>query len=108
MREPLFASFFADWPGPWEFASAEMTAARLHDAGFIDIDTNVEAAPTTLATEADYRKFVTTVIYHLHLERLPSPELKQHFIDRLTELAAGEDPPFTLDYWRLNLSARKP
>jgi trans-aconitate 2-methyltransferase len=108
MRDARLAPFFADWPGPWEFASAEITAARLRDAGFTDIDTNIEAAPTTLATEADYREFVTTVIYHPHLERLPSPELKQHFTDRVTRLAAGEDPPFTLDYWRLNMSARKP
>ena len=59
-------------------------------------------------TEADYREFVTTVIYHPHLERLPSAELRNEFIDRVTELAANETPPFTLDYWRLNISAAKP
>jgi trans-aconitate 2-methyltransferase len=96
------------WSGPWEFASVDTTAARLRDAGFTDVDTNIEAAPTTFATEADYREFVTTVIYHPHLERLRSPELKQHFTDRVAGLAAGEGPPFTLDYWRLNMSARKP
>ena len=52
----------------------------------MDVDTNLEEAPTTLATEADYREFVTTVIYHPHLERLPDPQLKQAFIDRVTEL----------------------
>ena len=108
MGDRPFADFFTDWPSPWEFASAETTAERLRDAGFIEIDTSLEAAPTTLASEADYREFVTTVIYHPHLERLPSPELQQHFIDRVTRLAAAEDPPFTLDYWRLNMSARKP
>jgi len=30
------------------------------------------------------------------------------FIDRVTTLAAQDDPPFTLDYWRLNMQARKP
>ncbi len=68
----------------------------------------MEAAPTTLATEADYREFVTTVIYHPHLDRLPDAALKQAFIDRVTELAAKDDPPFTLDYWRLNIDARRP
>ena len=106
-REP-FAPFFVNWPGPWEFATAETTAGRLHDAGFIDVDTSLEPAPTTLATESDYREFVTTVIYHTHLARLPDPDLKQLFIDRVTALAAVEDPPFTLDYWRLNMRARKP
>ena len=108
MHAPPFAPFFTDWPGPWEFASAEATAERLRAAGFVDIDTNLEEAPTTLASEEDYREFVTTVIYHPHLERLPSAELKQAFLDRVTGLSADDDPPFTLDYWRLNMTARKP
>ena len=108
MHAPPFRSFFTQWPGPWEFADAKTTADRLHAAGFVDIDTNLEEAPTILASEEDYREFVTTVIYHPHLERLPSPELKQTFLDRVTELSANDDPPFTLDYWRLNMAARKP
>jgi trans-aconitate methyltransferase len=107
MHSTPFDRFFVDWPGPWEFADAEVTADRLRKAGFIDIDTSLEEAPTTLATEADYREFVTTVIYHVHLERLPDPTLKQAFIDRVTELSAREPVPFTLDYWRLNMQARK-
>ena len=108
MHSPAFAQYFADWPGPWEFAGAEITADRLNTAGFIDIDTSLEEAPTTLATEADYREFVTTVIYHPHLERLPDAALRHAFIDRVTALAAEEPVPFTLDYWRLNMSARRP
>ena len=108
MHSSAFERFFGDWPGPWEFANAEVTADRLKKAGFVDIDTSLEEAPTTLATEADYREFVTTVIYHPHLERLPEASLKQAFIDRVTELAAKEPVPFTLDYWRLNMQAKKP
>jgi trans-aconitate methyltransferase len=107
MHAEPFARFYADWPGPWEFASAEVTARRLAAAGFVDVDANLEEAPTTLATEADYREFVTTVIYRPHLERLPDPQLKAAFVDHVTELSAADDPPFTLDYWRLNMSARK-
>ena len=108
MHAPLFRSYFADWPGPWEFADARTTADRLRSAGFVDIDTSLEEAPTTLASEADYREFVTTVIYHPHLDRLPSVDLKRGFLDRVTALAASGHPPFTLDYWRLNMQARKP
>ena len=108
MHRPSFAAYFTDWPGPWEFANAEVTAERLRASGFVDIATNLEEAPTTMATEADYREFVTTVIYHPHLDRLPSATLKQDFLDRVTALSAVEDPPFTLDYWRLNMAARKP
>jgi trans-aconitate 2-methyltransferase len=108
MGDEPFRALFADWPRPWEFASAQTTAGRLRDAGFTAIDTSLEPAPTTFATEADYREFVTTVIYHPHLERLPSAELKRNFIDRVSGRAADDDPPFTLDYWRLNMSAQKP
>jgi len=108
MHSSAFERFFGDWPGPWEFANADVTADRLKKAGFAGIDTNIEEAPTTLATEADYREFVTTVIYHPHLERLPEASLKQAFIDRVTELAATEPVPFTLDYWRLNMQAKRP
>ncbi len=108
MHAAPFAQYFGDWPGPWEFADADTTAERLQRVGFAAIETSLEEAPTTLATQADYREFVTTVIYHAHLEQLPDPGLKQAFIDRVTELSAREDPPFTLDYWRLNISAKKP
>ena len=60
------------------------------------------------ASEEDYREFVTTVIYHPHLALLPEPPLKQAFIDQVTVLASREAVPFTLDYWRLNIRARKP
>jgi hypothetical protein len=80
----------------------------LKKAGFVDVETSLEEAPTTLGNEADYREFVTTVIYHAHLERLPDPALKQEFLDRVTALAAKEPVPYTLDYWRLNMQARKP
>ena len=76
-------------------------------SGFTDVQTDLEPAPTTLASEADYREFVTTVIYHPHLSRLPE-SLKNRFIDEVTELSAAQSAPFTLDYWRLNMRAVRP
>jgi trans-aconitate methyltransferase len=108
MEGPAFAPAFAGWEGPWEFASAETTSERLSAAGFTEIETSLEAAPTTLATDADYREFVSTVIYHAHLARLPDTAGQQAFIDEVTALSARENPPFTLDYWRLNIKARRP
>jgi trans-aconitate 2-methyltransferase len=106
MAQPPFAPHFAGWPGVWEFASAEATAARLTAAGFTDVVTALVEAPTTLATEADYRAFVTTVIYHPHLAQLPD-DLRGPFIDAVTARAAAASPAFTLDYWRLNMTATR-
>ena len=81
------ARTFGDWPGPWEFANAEVTAERLRrPASSTSRRTSKRRRPRS-PTEADYREFVTTVIYHPHLERLPDAGAESGFIDRVTELA---------------------
>lgn len=107
MTTPRFEPFFRDWPSVWQYASADDTRARLEQAGFTDVQTSLEPAPTTFASEADYREFVTTVIFHPHLARLPQ-DLRAVFIDEVTARAAAEPEPFLLDYWRLNMQAKRP
>jgi trans-aconitate 2-methyltransferase len=107
MTSPELAPYFGDWPGPWEFADDITTANRLQDAGFTDITSWLYEAPTPMADAGAYRSFLTNVIFGEHLARLPQ-ELHTGFIDALTEGAAAEDPPFLLDYWRLNIRATRP
>jgi ubiquinone/menaquinone biosynthesis C-methylase UbiE len=107
MNEDPYRPFFEGWSGPWEFADAETTIARLDAAGFADADANVIEAPTVLPDEATYRDFLGNVVFGTHLARLPNDELKASFVERLTELGATDDPPYSLDYWRLNLRGRK-
>lgn len=105
---PPLAQFFAGWQSPWEYASAETTAERLRRAGFAEINTGLEPAPVLLAGAGQYREYLANVIFHRHLERIADLGLRQRFLDELTRQAGEDDPPFVLDYWRLNLSARKP
>lgn len=107
MASAPFAPYFAAWQDAWTFQTAEASDARLRAAGFVDVSATLEPAPTTLATADDYKAFVTTVIYRPHLARLPDA-LQGPFIDAITERAAQTSPAFTLDYWRLNLVARRP
>jgi trans-aconitate 2-methyltransferase len=107
MRQPRFAPYYADWTGLWEYASPETAAARLTAAGFEDVHTSLEPATTGFSSAGDYREFVSNVIFHPHLAMLPTAELKQEFLDEVTEHAGRDDPPFTLDYWRLNMEARR-
>jgi hypothetical protein len=107
MRAEPFASYFGHWTGVWEYSTPEQAADRMRRAGFIDIQTSLEPAPTTLVDEASYREFVTTVIYNAHLACLPEGPLRAQFIDQVTERAARQETPFTLDYWRLNLEGRR-
>ena len=108
MATAPYAPFFAGWSGPWEFADAATTAERLRTAGFIDVETSLEPAPTVLPGTDDYRTFLRTVILRLHLERLPDETLRAAFLDTLTAQATHDDPPFSLDYWRLNLRGARP
>ena len=106
--EPPYREVFTGWEGPWLFADDTETAKRLADAGFDQIDTSLEAAPTTMADAPTYRDFLETVILRSHLERIPSESERDALLDRLSELAAADPAPFHLDYWRLNLSGRRP
>jgi hypothetical protein len=47
------------------------------------------------------------MILHPHLQRLPD-DLREQFLDHLVLQSAQDRPPWVLDYWRLNLSGRKP
>jgi trans-aconitate 2-methyltransferase len=107
-RDAQFALHFTKWSEPWEFADAETTARRLAEAGFEEIQTSVEPSPVVFPDAETFRTFVTNVICRPHLARLHDAATKNAFIDQLTQLAANDDPPFELDYWRLNLSARRP
>jgi len=94
-----FASYFRGWRGPWNYANAEQTAARLSDAGFEYVKTWLAPKPTPLA---DPRGFVETVCLVRHLDRLP-PEVRRSFVDSV--LGTYGDRPVVLQYMRLNMTA---
>lgn len=103
-----YAKHLGDYDDPWCFSDAESAALRLRQAGFIEVETSTEAAPTFFESASGFSEFVSTVILHRHLERIPDPALRHEFVQVLTEQAAQDDPPFSLDYWRLNLHAKVP
>jgi trans-aconitate methyltransferase len=107
-RRPEYTSFLGSYNDPWCFSDPETAAQQLREAGFVQVETSLEAAPTLLDDAAHYAEFVSTAILHPHLGRLPDAGLRQQFLQEVTQQAAEDDPPFSLDYWRLNLSARVP
>jgi len=103
-----YSHFLAGFREPWVFNDAETAAKILRGVGFVDLETGIEPALTILEDEQKYSEFVRTAILRPHLERLPDPTLRTQFVAKLVHQAAADDPPFSLDYWRLNLSAKKP
>jgi trans-aconitate 2-methyltransferase len=105
-RDPEFAPYFAGWRDPWTFAGVDDTRARLIRAGFFDIEVWLEPTPTPLRDPVGYAAFVTTVCLRHQLHRLPDDK-RAAYVARLTDMAADDEPRFSLDYWRLNIDARK-
>jgi trans-aconitate 2-methyltransferase len=108
LRSEPFAAHIGDWPGPWHFADGSTTAARLTDAGFVHVSAETFAAPVVMKDAASYREFLATVIFGTHLNRLPEEALRARFLDAMVEAGATDEPPFLLDYWRLNLVGQRP
>ena len=103
---PEFAPFFTDFREPWLYQYAEGAAETLRRAGFVDVETSIEPAPTLLDDAEQYNQFVRNIILRRHLENIPSEDGRVAFMANLTRQAAEDDPPFALDYWRLNLRGR--
>ncbi|MFB3815562.1 MAG: methyltransferase domain-containing protein [Terriglobales bacterium] len=107
LKSPQYARFFEDWSDPWEFASPEVTADRLRQAGFVEIETWTEPAGFVLPDAETFKQYLATVTLHRHIERIPQPRLRQEFLDDMAR-QASQDPEFTMDYWRLNINAKRP
>jgi trans-aconitate 2-methyltransferase len=108
MESPAYASYFAGYESPWEYSDAATAALRLKNAGFEQIETSLEEAPTRFPTAAEFHQFVENVILRHHLQKIPDAAVRERFMTELTREFATEDPPFLIDYVRLNLKARRP
>jgi trans-aconitate 2-methyltransferase len=105
--ERAYQPYFAGWSRPTEFPDEATTRQRMEGAGFGDIELQLFEEPTTFPDAQTFREFITAVNFRLHLQRIGDAALRKSFIDRIVEAAARDDPPYTLDYWRLNLAGIK-
>ena len=108
MASDAYRAYFEGWPGPWEFAYPDVMAERLNAAGFVDVETSMFEGPFELSTFDETRDFFENVILGTHLARIPDPGLRAAFVQRMADQSAADDPPYRMDYWRLNLRARRP
>ena len=91
-------------PQPYErnFATAEETASRLDAAGFTDIRTWLEPAPTHFDSRDDFASYLRTVCLRCHLDLLDEDE-QDAYVDRVVDAM----PDHRIDYVRLNATARR-
>lgn len=96
--DPPFREHFADWRGPWNFATPQDTERRLRDAGFTSAKCWLADRPVT---PDEPREYLRNINLGAHLERLPA-ELHDPYLDAVLA-RLGERP--TIDYVRLNIDA---
>jgi trans-aconitate methyltransferase len=106
MHSDEYRGHFDDWKDFNHFENVADTEWRLRHAGFGDLDVSLVSSPVTFDTPAAFKEFVAAVCLRHHLDRLP-PEARDAFVTQITDQAREDDPPLTLDYWRLNIAARK-
>jgi trans-aconitate methyltransferase len=105
-ESPEYSAWFASWSAPWRFEGVAATEARLARAGFTAIEVSLVPAPIAFDSGGAYAEFVECVCLRPQLDRLP-PAARGAFVAELTRQAAADDPAYTLDYWRLNMSGRR-
>jgi trans-aconitate 2-methyltransferase len=103
-----FSRWLGTFPEPWFFSDDQSAAVRLRAAGFEEVETGLEEAPFIASDHKEFGEHLRTFVLHRHLEFLPNEEYRVKFLKHLGEAAAHGDSPWTLDYWRLNIRARKP
>jgi trans-aconitate 2-methyltransferase len=91
-----------DWSGPWTFATAEGTRARLERAGFRQAEVWLQPEPTPLEAGEPLETYLETVCLGAHLERLPAGERRAFVRDVAARLPRPE-----IDYVRLNIVAER-
>jgi trans-aconitate 2-methyltransferase len=106
MANPRYAPYYIGWTDPVRFEGIDATGNRLEAAGFIGMDVTLVPAPTTFDAPEKFAEFIASVCLRHELARL-TPDLRDPFIDELTIKASADEVPLTLDYWRLNIAARK-
>jgi trans-aconitate 2-methyltransferase len=96
-----FAPYVRGVASTWNFASPGDTELRLQTAGFEEEQCWLEER---IEKPRDPREFLTTVCLGPHLDRLPE-HLHEQYLDTVLEYIPR---PLTLDYMRLNISAKRP
>ena len=84
------------------FQTAKATRDRLERSGFDQIDAWLSDAPTPFATPQEFAAFLETVCLRTFLDELPA-DAREPFV----QAVAARMPELTLDYVRLNITARR-
>ena len=103
---PRHAARFSGWTDPWAFLSVADVERYLRAAGFVSVRAWLEPEPTRFPDRESFRVFAEKVVLGAWMARFEgADEERAAFLDQLCDDEAAADPPFMLDYVRLNIEA---
>jgi trans-aconitate 2-methyltransferase len=98
----VLATLGDGWLGTVHFETPEATRSRLEAAGFVEVETWLNAEPTPLPPGEPLETYLATVVLGAHLERLPADDRPGFVHEVAGRLARPE-----IDYVRLNILATR-
>ena len=101
-----FEKYIKDFAEGGHYETEAATRQRMEDAGFVEVETARHPEPVHFPDPASMKAFVSKVNLHRYLAALPD-ELSEQFAAKVVEMAAKDDPPYTLDYMRLTIRGKK-
>ncbi|MGE5113718.1 MAG: class I SAM-dependent methyltransferase [Acidobacteriaceae bacterium] len=102
-----FAKYMREFADGAHYESEAATRRRMEAAGFAEIEAGRHPEPVHFSDPESIKTFVSKVNLHRYLAALPD-ELSEQFAEKVVEMAAKDDPPYTLDYMRLTVRGMKP
>jgi len=104
-----FKHYFSEWKQSWNFAKPFDTKNLLEDIGFKDVHVYLSNSNINFDSKSNYLLYVKTVVLGPYLKYLPSEQLKNKFVEAISNLIEKDYPElkWNLDYVRLNILASK-
>jgi trans-aconitate 2-methyltransferase len=107
MQSEQFKEHFANWKQSWYFPKPNETESLLQKVGFKEIQVDLSSQITSFPDRQSFATFVRTVIMKPFLGYLPDANRKEQFIDAVLNEFEGQGWPWSLEFIRLTISARK-
>ena len=106
-NEPEFA-YLNEKSLPWNFPSILETEMHLVGAGFEKIQVSLRETPAIFHDISSFSRFTENIILFPLLSNIPNKNDRTNFVKKLARKTLTSHMPLTVDYWRINVVARKP
>ncbi len=102
-----FARYLAGFTDTKTYRTPARATASLERAGWRDVRASLFAAPVPFEREDDAALYVRTILLRDHVARLPEDQRDAYALAVVRETVRRHGAPYTADYVRLDLSARR-